>query len=159
MSGTLEPDPAGGTPMARVTLHDITERKRFEEQLRESYQRLQLATDAAGIGIWYFNFTDDSLEWDDRMCELFAVPAERRRAGITYELWRACIHPDDLALVDAVEGKLTNVRGPASAVYRIVLPGGGVRHIRANVLLESEPRRHAAPDHRHQSRHHRPGAL
>jgi PAS domain S-box-containing protein len=42
VSGTVEPDPAGGPPLARVTLHDITERRRLETQLRDSEERFRL---------------------------------------------------------------------------------------------------------------------
>ena len=72
-----------GTPVRQLGISmDITERKLAEaRQMSEANQRLQLADDAAGIGIWNWNFADDSLEWDDRMCELYAVPAERAPAG------------------------------------------------------------------------------
>ncbi|MFN8467140.1 MAG: PAS domain S-box protein [Caldilineaceae bacterium] len=82
------------------TTRDITERKQAEVRLYEANQRLQLATAAAGIGIWTMILSDNALEWDDRMCELHAVTPEERRAGISYDLWRARVHPDDLALVD-----------------------------------------------------------
>lgn len=39
MSGALEPDPAGGPALSRVTLHDISERKRLENDLRHSEQK------------------------------------------------------------------------------------------------------------------------
>ena len=96
-------DAAGAIIGVASFTHDISERKRAqvalaasEAQLREALQRLQLATEAAKIGVWSWNFAGSSLDWDERMCELHAVTAEERRAGISYTLWRARIHPDDL---------------------------------------------------------------
>ncbi|MFN8464552.1 MAG: PAS domain S-box protein [Caldilineaceae bacterium] len=118
---------------------DFTARKRLEDQLRAAYQRLRLAADAARIGVWTWNLDDNSLDWDDRMCELYAITAEERREGISYNLWRSRIHPDDLALADPAQGDPGRIGDQAITAYRIVLPGGEVRHIQANAQMELWP--------------------
>ncbi len=126
----------GGSSWVVTIVREVTESRRAEARLREANQRLQLATDAAGIGIWNWNFADDSLEWDDRMCELYGVTAAERAAGIFYDLWHSRIHPDDLALAEPVHGEPGGSGGRWSGTYRIVLPGGTVRHIQASSATE-----------------------
>ena len=114
---------------ARVV--DITARIEAEMRVHETLARLQLATDAAEIGVWNWNFADGSIEWDDRTCDLYAVPAEARRAGLYYDMWRARVHPDDIALAEPAGGDPQHVPARWSGTYRILLPGGAVRHVQA----------------------------
>ena len=132
-------DDAGTLIGLRATTRDITQRHLAEEalaareaELHEAYQRLRLAADAASIGIWTWNFADNSLAWDERMCELYALTAEERRGGIFYELWRSRVHPDDLALAEPAQGDPSRIGSQWVGVYRIVLPGGATRYIHAN---------------------------
>ncbi|MFN8467831.1 MAG: PAS domain S-box protein [Caldilineaceae bacterium] len=122
---------------------DVTELKRAENalaasvvRLREANQRLRLAADAAGIGVWTWNFADGSLEWDERMCELYAVPPDQRSTGLYYELWRARVHPDDRDLAEPSGGDPIQSRSPWSTTFRIVLPGGDIRHIQVNAVKQ-----------------------
>ena len=115
---------------------DITERKRAEAalasneaRLREAYQRLRLATDAANIGIWNWNFADDSLEWDDRMYELYAVPAEQRRAASHMISGVPASTPTTWRWQSLRRAILAVTAADWAARFRIVLPGGGVRYI------------------------------
>lgn len=55
---------------------DIDSRKQAEFKLREMSLRLSLATRSAQIGIWEYNIANDSLYWDDIMCELHGSKKE-----------------------------------------------------------------------------------
>ena len=125
-----------GEPCLLSSVVDITKRKQLEEQLRAANQRLQLATDAAGIGIWTWDFADYSLAGDDRMFELYGITAEERGAGISYDNWRTRIHPDDLALADPAQGDPGQISNQWSGTYRVMLPGGAIRYIQADTVLE-----------------------
>jgi len=95
---------------------DVTERKKQEQlthereaKLRESQERLQLATEAADIGTFDFYPRTGELQFSERSRELFGVPPEME---VTYELYLAGIHPDDRHIVhEAVQG----VRQPGSS--------------------------------------------
>ncbi|HMS78176.1 MAG TPA: hypothetical protein PKC20_01310, partial [Burkholderiaceae bacterium] len=47
------------------------------------------STDAADIGIWAWNFTDGSLDWDTRTCALYGVPEEMAQTKLHYDFWRS----------------------------------------------------------------------
>ncbi len=135
-SGHYDPAADGRPAYSRVTFRDITERMRSDTRIHEALQHLQLAAEAAGIGIWNWNFADGSMEWDDRTCDLYAVPADLRHSGVSYEFWRARIHPEDLGHADPDHGDLDRAGDRWSDTYRIVLPDGAVRHIQSAAIKE-----------------------
>ena len=66
-----------------------------------SFERLQTAVDAAGVGTWDYDLLANTLTWSPRCKELFGVPAEQT---VTYDDFVALVHPDDrAATVAAVE--------------------------------------------------------
>lgn len=74
---------------------DITDRKRAEEGLRQSEERLQLTLEAAQLGMWDFNpttFTDT--HFNERWFTMLGYsPDELPHSSDT---WLQLIHPDDL---------------------------------------------------------------
>ncbi|MBK8048027.1 MAG: PAS domain-containing protein [Anaerolineales bacterium] len=118
----------------RIT--DISERLSTAAHLREAVQRLRLAADAAGIGVWNWNFADDSLEWDDRMCELYGVPKSIRDNVFYYEIWRASLHPEDLTHAETTLRDAVRTGNPWKTFFRIVLPNGSIRHIQTSSIID-----------------------
>jgi PAS domain S-box-containing protein len=117
---------------------DITERALAEARIQETMQRLRLATEAADIGIWSWNFADDRLEWDDRMNAWYEIPAAMRQAGPSFEFWRSRLHADDVdrAETELRKARLSNIRWDSE--FRIVLPGGRLRYLHANAVIERD---------------------
>ena len=108
---------------------DISERKKAEETLRESEERLQLATQAAGIGIWDWDVVRNTLLWDESMYRLYGIRREDFNGA--YEAWFRCIHPEDAPLTDrAIQAALSGEK-EYTPEFRIVRPDGAVRLIQA----------------------------
>ncbi|MEI7650344.1 MAG: PAS domain S-box protein, partial [Methanomicrobiales archaeon] len=72
---------------------DITGRKRAEEKLHELSDRLSLAVQAGGVGIWDYDVVNNTLTWDDQMFALYGIT--REQFGGAYEVWQSGLHPDD----------------------------------------------------------------
>jgi PAS domain S-box-containing protein len=82
---------------------DITERKVQEKlvyerdvKLKESQERLRLATEAADIGTFDFIPKTGELQFSERSRELFGIPPE---VEVTYETYLSGVHPDDRHIV------------------------------------------------------------
>src|SRR6185312_8524915 len=73
-------------------ISDITARKRTEEALRESEQRLGLALEAGKLGSWSLDLESEAFEISDRGKALFGLPPD---AGLGYQSLLSMIHPDD----------------------------------------------------------------
>ena len=68
-----------------------------EARVRASEERLQLAVNAAGLGTWDWDVSQDRLVWDDSMYRLYGVRRDEFSGAL--EAWRRCILPEDEARV------------------------------------------------------------
>jgi PAS domain S-box-containing protein len=82
---------------AVVSFNDITHRKRTEQALRMSQERLRLATEAAELGLWTWNPQTDHVTWENhRPYDIFGVP-ESTEPLSSLEFIEGYLHPDDVA--------------------------------------------------------------
>jgi PAS domain S-box-containing protein len=77
---------------------DLTERMAQQERLRESEARLELALDAAEMGLWDWDLSTGAAGFDDRWHRLLGL--ERGEVDPRIDVWQDRIHADDRAAVD-----------------------------------------------------------
>lgn len=108
---------------------DISERKRFEDALRDHEERLSLATFHNGVGIWDWNLQTHEMFWDDSMYALYRL--RREDFSGMEEAWRQSLHPDDLERADnEVKAALADEKS-FDTEFRVCWPNGEIRYIRA----------------------------
>ncbi len=114
-------DQSGQPSGFAVVTRDVTERRRMEERIRNSEERLRLATDAAEIGTW--DFLAETGQWmpDARCRTLFGLPPDSERF-LTRADAIARIHPADRDRVErAWDAALAGA--DHSLEYRIIRDG------------------------------------
>jgi PAS domain S-box-containing protein len=113
-----------------ISIHfDITPTKLAETELLRTNERMALAADSAGIGVWEFDVVGNSLTWDDWMYRLYGRrPSDAKPA---YELWSGSLHPDDRARSERELGDALAGRAEFDTEFRIVQPDGQVRYLKA----------------------------
>ncbi len=104
--------------------------------LGEVTARLMLATNAASIAIWTWQFDSGQLVWDDRMCDWYAVPPELRASGFYYDVWCSRLHPDDLARAEASLARSVKDSAPWAEAFRIEVSGRRTRYIEAHAVVD-----------------------
>lgn len=113
------------------------EQKRLDHLLRQSRERLALATESARIGIWDWDLSVNKLLWDGRMYELYGI-REQDFSG-AYDAWLAGLHPDDRARGDAAIADAIHGVRDFNIEFRVVWPNGEVHDIEAHALVRAGP--------------------
>ena len=117
---------ASGTVMQWFgTNTDVSPLRDAERELRQTEERLRLATDAGNIGIWEWHLDQDLVTWSDKVYQLHGMaPGDfGGRAADFQEL----VHPADLPMLwSRVESAVRN-RDGFTADFRVLLPAGGER--------------------------------
>jgi PAS domain S-box-containing protein len=72
---------------------DMTQRKRAQEAREEAEKRLEIAAEAAAIGIWHWDLLTGRLEYTARAKEIYGFQSDEE---ITYEKLKALTLPEDL---------------------------------------------------------------
>lgn len=126
----------GDTRYTIASLLDITQRVTAEQRIQSTLRRLALATEAAEIGIWIWNFADDSLEWDDRMFALYESPLSLRQTGLYYDAWYSRLYPEDREAVTQSLWAARNMAKNWQDDFRLLFPDGRIRHIHAASVVE-----------------------
>ncbi|WP_084044479.1 EAL domain-containing protein [Ensifer sp. WSM1721] len=118
-----------------VTGHLTTERqdnmralRQNKDQLQELSHRLKIALDTSEIGVWELDIDSGKLLWDSRMKELYGIGSSMREV---YDDWRDTLHPEDLARAEAEFAEALATGSAYNTEFRIRLPSGEIRHIRA----------------------------
>jgi PAS domain S-box-containing protein len=107
---------------------DITGRKRAEERLRTSEERLALAVGSAELGTFYCPMPLGRIEWNDTCKAHFWLPPD---AEIDFDLFYSVIHPEDRERTRQAVERAVYAREPYDIEYRTVAPDGRERWIRA----------------------------
>ena len=122
-------------PLA-IARHLIEERARNIRTLREREhqldilsRRLGLALTTSEVGVWEYHIDTDRLVWDDRMNDLYGHPRDGQAR--TYRHWKSALHPDDLGRAEREFDAAIRNRGRYVSEYRLSLPDGSERTIRA----------------------------
>ncbi len=108
---------------------NITQRIEQRVALETARDRMALATESGGIGVWDFDVRSGTLMWDARMYRLYGLTPNTDTNA--YGLWQCHLHPDDRAeteraLFDAVQTG-EDFRGE----FRIIWNDGSIHHLRA----------------------------
>jgi PAS domain S-box-containing protein len=105
-----------------VLFQDITARKRVEEELRESRERLQAALDGSGTGTFRWNIQTNALDWDENLDQLFGLAPGKTIRSL--ETFIAAVHPDDQPGVIERCKRCAEQGVDFSMEFRVVWPGG-----------------------------------
>ena len=119
--------------VAQIFANAIT-RKRSDQVLHESEERLSLATAAAGLGVWMWDVSRNEVWATENWRRMFGFPPD---ATIRYETVIGRIHPQDRETVERAVRRAIEDQADYVAEYRVVLPDGTQRWIAARGRVRS----------------------
>ncbi|MDT8757763.1 PAS domain-containing protein [Sphingomonas psychrotolerans] len=112
-------DENGSIELVVGVSRDTSERRAFEDALRNSEARLRAATELVGIGIYAWDPVTGALEWDEQLRAMWGLPAD---ASVDMTAFEAGIHPEDLQRVREAIARCIDPAGDGSynVEYRVV---------------------------------------
>lgn len=102
------------------------ERQQQEQARQALLERLDEAQQIARLGHWEANLLSGELYWSKVIFDIFGYDAQRFAPSV--EAFKRCVHPEDLALVEASEQRV-GAGGMHDVVHRIVRPDGEIRWV------------------------------
>ena len=112
---------------------DIAERKRSDEALRESQERLRLALDAGQMGSWEWSMETNRVIWSPGLEAIHGLQAGAFPG--TYEAYWSDVHPEDRTKVEESIRSTLESGEDHHIEYRIVWPDNSVHFVEARGKL------------------------
>lgn len=110
---------------------DISDLKKTEEVNRRLMQRITLANEAGGIGVWEWSLKTGKMSWDNRMFQLYGLDPSGQA---TYLTWANSLLPEDRqAAIDAFDTAIKTA-SPVDMQFRIET-AQGIRYLRSQATL------------------------
>ncbi len=126
VSVTLQRDEAGAPLYFLTTIVDVTERRQTAEELARSEERLRLSTELAGVAVWEYDFTTNTMSRSRNHDRLYGLEWQ--------EVWRLdtflqATHPDDRERSNRIISEAVAPGGPDRYEFdfRVVTPTGEIR--------------------------------
>jgi PAS domain S-box-containing protein len=101
-------------------------RRRHERALEDSEERLTVAADSAGAGLWALDLRTGVFWASERARVIFGYSSDE---VISFELFKASVHPDDRDLVRGALERTVRTGEPINVDYRILAGDGRTRWI------------------------------
>lgn len=126
---TLNTVKINGKPALLVVWHDITERKRSEEQLKRSEALLNETQQLTHSGSWESNLVTGVNTWSVEAFRIFGLTPEG--TGPLTDVFGQMIHPEDRGIYYEAIKNAIHLKQPADFELRIIRKDGATRWLRA----------------------------
>ncbi|MGH1438788.1 MAG: response regulator [Cellvibrionaceae bacterium] len=113
-----------------VCVEDITQNTLASQKIRDLSQRLDIALDAPGIGVWDYDLATGELYWDERMHHIYHML--ETDFSNDYDAWSSRLHPDDIERVNSNFDYTLKTQHEFVDEFRIIWPNKETRWISAH---------------------------
>jgi len=135
---------------------DVTEWIEQNSFIQKNAERMMLATNSGGIGVWEFDLLSDQLVWEGWMFRLYGLAnvttlgayelwddasgsePQQEEVTVNSQLWKEFIHPDDLVRVELELQDAILDKSNFNTEFRIIWRDGSVHHLRSTAVVEHD---------------------
>ncbi|MBD2500902.1 PAS domain S-box protein [Anabaena azotica] len=131
-------DATGQVLGINVMVQDISDRKRYEQQLQESERRWQLGMQVAGIALARVDYITNTVQLSPEAAVLYGLSPEQ--LVVTRDRFHATFHPEECVIMSELIEQLFDPQGTGwfTHEHRVVWDNGEVRwlNVRKQVFFE-----------------------
>ena len=124
--------------------HEATARLQAEREQNlarreadEANRRLTLAARSASLGYWEYDLSTQEIVCDSTLFKLYHIEPDRQPP--TLADWFNILHPEDGGRIASALAETIAGRGEFHVQFRILHPGGAVRHLEGHATVERAP--------------------
>jgi PAS domain S-box-containing protein len=112
---------------------DIDKPVRERLALQQANDKLTLAKQAGGIGIWTWDLATDEIVCDSTIHRLYGLPESD--SGSFFETWLTRLHEQDRDRIAQAMQESAAGKADYNTQFRIIQPAGALRHIRSSGIV------------------------
>ena len=116
-----------------LVFRDVTERRRAEEALQRSEERLKLALDAGQIGVWDWDVVQNRVEWSELVHDIHGLERGQFRGGM--EDFAKLVHPEDRGRITTEILAALQQNKPYDVEFRVIHPNGDIHWVATTALI------------------------
>ena len=118
------PGKTNASPLLRITITDITEGKRTEENLRKSEERWAFAIEGSGDGVWDWDLQTGKVIFSGRYKEMLGHAGDEAWGSL--DEWKSRVNGEDMHhAMQELEAYMDGKRAVYTAEYRMRCKDGG----------------------------------
>ncbi|KMT64601.1 PAS domain S-box protein [Catenovulum maritimum] len=114
-----------------VVMEEVTELTIAKKQILSLDQQMQIAADAANIGIWCYEPSEDKLIWNDKMFELYGKAHSSFCSS--YQDFINSVYPSDVDHIDKEFKQALANQQNYSTKFRILVSHNQIRYLSASI--------------------------
>ncbi len=111
-----------------AAVKDITEEKRFEEELLKNQKLLIESQKAANIGNWEYIINEDKLIWSEQTYNIYGI--KNKILKLNFKTSSDLTHPDDRKYVEDKYLSSIKLKLVSEYEYRIIRPDNSIRNVK-----------------------------
>ncbi|WP_168210451.1 PAS domain-containing sensor histidine kinase [Persicimonas caeni] len=121
-----------------VVARDISERKRTEEALKESKERLAEAQRIAHLGSWHLDLDTRQVAWSDEVDRIFGRDTEQAGEPLTLDFVLDHVLEEERERIERVTDRAANTLEPFQMEHHIVRVDGETRIVHSEGKVECD---------------------
>ena len=125
--GAAQQDLDGKPSAAYSAIIDVTDQRRAAVALEQTLERLKVAAETGGVGVWERDLATDAAHWDPVLWTLYGLAP--RETGPSRAEAERYVHPDDRATVDAAWRRLQEVDHAVEYEFRVPRADGSLAYL------------------------------